>query len=72
VREVQCALDLGQNVMGKYRDHRERRGKHRGNDQEAFFEPASPPSYFQDAPSTVLDTVDAELLWFHAARVSGS
>lgn len=67
-----CALDRGQDVMGKYRDHRERRGKRRGNTQDdVFFE--SPPElgYFQDAPSAAPDVFDAEVLWFNAAKGFG-
>ena len=57
--------------MGKYRDHRERRGKRHGNDQDAFFGQASEPSYFQDTPSTEPDAIDAELLWFNASKGFG-
>ena len=57
--------------MGKYRDHRERRGKRHGNDQDAFFGQASEPSYFQDAPSIEPEAVDAELLWFNASKGFG-
>lgn len=71
-REVECALDLGQDVMGKYRDHRERRGKRRGNAQEdVFFEPPPEPGYFQDAPNTVPDVFDANVLWFNTAKGFG-
>jgi CspA family cold shock protein len=57
--------------MGKYRDHRERRGKRHGNDQDAFFGQASEPSYFQDAPRIESDAIDAELLWFSASKGFG-
>ncbi|MFU0506269.1 cold-shock protein [Pseudaminobacter sp. NGMCC 1.201702] len=57
--------------MGKYRDHRERRGKRHGNHQDAFFGQASEPSYFQDTPSTEPDAIDAELLWFNPSKGFG-
>ncbi len=72
MREVICALDLGQDVMGKYRDHRERRGKRRGNAAEnVFFEPPPEPGYFQEPPSAAPDVFDAEVLWFNAAKGFG-
>ena len=58
--------------MGKYRDHRERRGKRRGNAAEnVFFEPPPEPGYFQEPPSAALDVFDAEVLWFNAAKGFG-
>lgn len=57
--------------MGKYRDHRERRGKRHGNEQESFSEQVYEPSYFQDAPGVTPDTVDAEVIWFNAGKGFG-
>ncbi|MGO4560132.1 cold-shock protein [Mesorhizobium sp. 2RAF21] len=57
--------------MGKYRDHRERRGKRHGSEQGSFSEPVYEPSYFQDAPSVTPDTVDAEVVWFNAGKAFG-
>lgn len=58
--------------MGKYRDHRERRGKRRGNAAEnVFFEPPPEPGYFQEPPSAAPDVFDAEVLWFNAAKGFG-
>lgn len=58
--------------MGKYRDHRERRGKRRGNGaDDGFFEPTAEPGYFQEAPSAAPDVLDAEVLWFNAAKGFG-
>lgn len=57
--------------MGKYRDHRERRGKRHGKEQDASFGQASEPSYFQDAPRIESDAIDAELLWFNPSKGFG-
>jgi CspA family cold shock protein len=58
--------------MGKYRDHRERRGKRRGNAaDDGLFEPTAEPGYFQNAPTAVPDVLDAEVLWFNAAKGFG-
>lgn len=57
--------------MGKYRDHRERRGKRQGNEQGSFSEQVYEPSYFQDAPGVTPDTVDAEVIWFNAGKGFG-
>ncbi|CAG0961722.1 Cold shock-like protein CspE [Rhizobiaceae bacterium] len=71
-REVVYALDRGQDVMGKYRDHRERRGKRRGNAaDDGLFEPTAEPGYFQNASPAVPEVLDAEVLWFNAAKGFG-
>lgn len=58
--------------MGKYRDHRERRGKRRGNAAEdVFFEPPPEPGYFQEPPSAAPDVFDADVLWFNADKGFG-
>jgi CspA family cold shock protein len=58
--------------MGKYKDHRERHGKRRGNvSNDVFSEPFPEPGYFQDAPSAGPDVFDAEVLWFNAAKGFG-
>lgn len=58
--------------MGKYRDHRERRGKRHGNAaDDGFVEPTAEPGYFQDAPSAAPDVFDADVLWFNAAKGFG-
>jgi CspA family cold shock protein len=57
--------------MGKYRDHRERRAKRQGNDQESFSDRISEPSYFQAPRSVTPDAVDAEVLWFNASKGFG-
>lgn len=58
--------------MGKYRDHRERRGKRRDNaPDDVFFEPPPELGYFQDAPATAPAVLDAEVLWFNAAKGFG-
>lgn len=57
--------------MGKYRDHRERRGKRHANDQGGFSDQAPEPSYFQVAPRETSDPVDAEVLWFNADKGFG-
>jgi CspA family cold shock protein len=57
--------------MGKYRDHRERRGKRHGNDQSRFPDKVPEPSYFQVSPRETSDPVDAEVLWFNADKGFG-
>lgn len=57
--------------MGKYRDHRERRGKLHGDDQDSFSERASEPSYFQDSQSVTPDAVNAEVIWFNVGKGFG-
>lgn len=57
--------------MGKYRDHRERRGKRHGNDQGRFSDEGPEPSYFQVPPRETSDPVDAEVLWFNADKGFG-
>lgn len=58
--------------MGKYRDHRERRGKRRGNAaDDGLFEPTAEPGYFQEAPAAAPAVLDAEVLWFNAAKGFG-
>lgn len=57
--------------MGKYRDHRERRWKRHGNEQESFSEPVYEPTCFQDSPSVTPETVDAEVIWFNAGKGFG-
>lgn len=57
--------------MGKYRDHRERRGKRHSHEQGSFSEEVYEPSYFQDAPGVTPDTVDAEVIWFNAGKGFG-
>lgn len=74
--EVNCAVDVyrgenGQMKMGKYRDHRERRGKRHGNEQGSFSEQVYEPSYFQDTPGLTPDAVDAEVIWFNAGKGFG-
>lgn len=57
--------------MGKYRDHRERRGKRHGNDQSRFSDEGPELSYFQVSPRETSDPVDAEVLWFNADKGFG-
>ncbi|MFI0848720.1 cold-shock protein [Mesorhizobium sp. IMUNJ 23232] len=57
--------------MGKYRDHRERRGKRHGNDHSRFPDEGAEPSYFQVPPRETSDPVDAEVLWFRADKGFG-
>jgi len=57
--------------MGKYRDHRERRGKRHGNDQSRFSDEGPEPSYFQVPPRETSDPVDAEVLWFNTTKGFG-
>jgi CspA family cold shock protein len=57
--------------MGKYRDHRDRRGKRHGNDHEPISDRISEPSYFQDSGGVGTDVVDAEVLWFNASKGFG-
>lgn len=66
-----CALELGRSDMGKYRDHRERRGKRHGDDDEFLSDRVSEPSYFQDSAAAGPDVVDAEVLWFNAGKGFG-
>lgn len=58
--------------MGKYREHRERRGGRRGNAaDDGLFEPTAEPGYFQNAAPAVPDVLDAEVLWFNGAKGFG-
>jgi CspA family cold shock protein len=58
--------------MGKYRDHRERRGKSRGNAaDDGFFEQRPEPGYFQEAPAAASAVFEAEVLWFNADKGFG-
>lgn len=57
--------------MGRYRDHRERRGKRHSNDQSRFSDEGPEPSYFQVPPRETSDPVDAEVLWFNAGKGFG-
>ncbi|MEQ1954868.1 cold-shock protein [Mesorhizobium sp. CN2-181] len=57
--------------MGKYKDHRERRGKRHGNDLGANSDQAQEPSYFQASLRETSDPVDANVLWFNADKGFG-
>jgi CspA family cold shock protein len=57
--------------MGKYRDHREQRGRRHSNDQETFPDRIWEPSYLQAPRSVTADAVDAEVLWFNAGKGFG-
>ena len=57
--------------MGKYREHRERRGKRHVHEQGSLSEPVYEPTYFQDSPSVTPETVDAEVIWFNATKGFG-
>lgn len=57
--------------MGKYKDHRERRGKRHGNDLGANSDQAQEPSYFQGSSWETSDPVGAEVLWFNRSKGFG-
>lgn len=52
--------------MGRYREHREPRGR-----RNRELEPISEPSYFQRPPSTSINAVDAEVIWFNLSKGFG-
>lgn len=61
------APSTGETTMGKYRDHREPRGR-RHRDLESIAE----PTYFQQRPpSRSTEAVDAEVLWFNVSKGFG-
>ncbi|UVK48531.1 cold shock domain-containing protein (plasmid) [Mesorhizobium sp. AR07] len=57
--------------MGKYRNHREPRGHRHDDDPVSFSERTSEPSYFQRPATVTAHPVDAEVLWFTAAKGFG-
>lgn len=58
-------------TMSKYRDYRDQR-RHRRHDEESGFSERTPePSYFHRPPPIVGQSVDAEVLWFNAAKGFG-
>lgn len=57
--------------MGKYKEHRERRGKRKVWDQDTLSGHVFEPSSFLDLPSVPQNVVDAEVLWFNAGKGFG-
>ncbi len=57
--------------MGKYKEHRERRGKRKIWDQDTLSDHVFVPSSFLDLPSVPPNVVDAEVLWFNAGKGFG-
>ncbi|WP_084508230.1 cold-shock protein [Mesorhizobium sp. WSM3224] len=56
--------------MSKYRDHRKQHHR-RGDDELAFSERASEPSYFQRPQSAIMGPMAAEVKWFDATKGFG-
>lgn len=57
--------------MGKYRDHRERRGRQIYEEPLASTDEATGPSYFQRPVSGGAVPLDAEVLWFNDGKGFG-
>lgn len=57
--------------MGKYRDHRERRGRQAYEEAIAFSEQTSEPNYFQRSAAGSTEALDAEVLWFNDSKGFG-